>query len=62
MNIPLIIIMIGLFIILSKNPFRISYVAKVLGKTEDVPSAENIRTPYDDESKERIDQSEDPAN
>jgi hypothetical protein len=54
--------MIGLFIILSKNPFRISYVAKVLGKTEDVPSAENIRTPYDDESKERIDQSEDPAN
>ena len=45
MNIPLIIIMIVLLILLSKNPFKISYVAKVLGKTEDVPSTENTLTP-----------------
>jgi hypothetical protein len=47
---------------LSKNPLKISYLSKVLGKTEDVPSAENTLTPYDDASKERIDPSEDPQN
>jgi len=37
--------MIALLILLSKNPLKISYLAKVLQKTEDVPSAENILTP-----------------